>query len=57
MKKRWILPGLLVAACAFVASGAADPGHGQGKGHTKGKHGKLGPYDVVTDDHGSCSNA
>ncbi len=57
MKKRWILPGLLVAACAFVASGAADPGHGQGKGHLKGKHGKFGPYAVTTDDHGSCSNA
>jgi hypothetical protein len=56
MQKRWILPGLLVAAFAFAATGLADPGHGQGKGPTKGKHGKLGPYDVVTDDHGSCSN-
>ena len=52
MKKRWILPGLLVAAFALAATGLADPGHGHGKGH--GKHGKFGPYDVVTDDHGSC---
>jgi len=57
MKKRWILPGLLVAACAFAASGAADPGHGHGNGHFKGKHGKFGPYDVVTDDGGTCGNA
>ena len=55
MKKRWILPGLLVAAFALAATGLADPGHGHGKGH--GKHGKFGPYDVVTDDHGSCGNA
>jgi hypothetical protein len=55
MKKRWILPGLLVAAFAFAASGAADPGPGHGTGH--GKHGKFGPYNVVTDDHGSCGNA
>ena len=55
MKKRWILPGLLVAAFALAATGLADPGHGNGKGH--GKHGKFGPYDVVTDDHGSCGNA
>jgi hypothetical protein len=55
MRKRWILPALLVGACAFAASGLADPGHGHGKGH--GKHSKLGPYDVVTDDHGSCGNA
>jgi hypothetical protein len=54
MKKRWILPGLLVAAFALAATGLADPGHGKGKG--KGKHGKFGPYDVVTDDHGSCGN-
>ena len=57
MTKRWILPGLLVAAFAFAASGAADPGHGHGPGTGHGKHGKFGPYDVVTDDHGSCSNA
>ena len=54
MQKRWILPGLLVAAFAFAATGLADPGDGQGTGPTKGKHGKLGPYDVVTDDPGSC---
>jgi hypothetical protein len=55
MKKRLIVPGLLLAALAFAATGLADPGHGHGNGH--GKHGKFGPYDVVTDDHGSCSNA
>ena len=55
MKKRLIVPGLLVAAFAFAATGLADPGHGNGNGH--GKHGKFGPYDVVTDDHGSCGNA
>jgi hypothetical protein len=55
MKKRWILPGLLVAAFALAATGLADPGHGKGKGKGKG-HGKFGPYDVVTDDHGSCGN-
>ncbi|MDQ2980894.1 MAG: hypothetical protein M3R26_01025 [Actinomycetota bacterium] len=56
MKKRWILPGLLVAAFALAATGLADPGHGHGHGHGKKKN-KFGPYDVVTDDHGSCSNA
>jgi hypothetical protein len=60
MKKRWILPGLLVAAFAIAATGLADPGHGKGKGsgHGKGKGltSKFGPYDVVTDDHGSCGN-
>jgi hypothetical protein len=56
MKKRWILPGLLVAAFALAASGLADPGHGKGHGNGKGKQGKFGPYDVVTDDHGSCGN-
>src|SRR5690349_25168702 len=55
MKKRWIIPGLIVAALALAASGLADPGHGKGKG--KSHHGKFGPYDVVTDDHGSCGNA
>jgi len=54
MKKRWILPGLLVAAFALAATGLADPGHGHGTGH--GKHGKFGPYDVVTDDNGTCQN-
>src|SRR4051794_12406549 len=53
MKKRWILPGLLVAAFALAATGLADPGPGPGHG----KHGKFGPYDVVTDDHGSCGQA
>ena len=48
MKKRWILPGLLVAAFALAATGLADPGHGK---NTKKK---FGPYDVVTDDNGSC---
>jgi hypothetical protein len=61
MKKRWILPGLLVAAFALAATGlASGNGHGKGKdpGHGHGKHQKkFGPYDVVTDDHGSCSNA
>ena len=72
MKKRWIVPGLLVAAFALAATGLADPGHGKGKGQGHGKdhaksqgkgHGKgkgqtmkFGPYDVVTDDHGSCGN-
>ena len=55
MRKRWILPGLLVAAFALAATGLADPGHGKGTGH--GKQGKFGPYDVVTDDHGSCGQA
>ena len=55
MKKRWILPGLLVAAFALAATGLADPGHGHGTGH--GKHGKFGPYTVVTDDNGTCQNA
>ena len=54
MQKRWILPGLLLAAFALATVGLADPGHGKGQG--KGKKGKFGPYDVVTDDHGSCGN-
>src|SRR6186997_2015772 len=71
MKKRWIVPGLLVAAFALAATGFADPGHGkgkgqghgkdhaksQGKGKGKGQKMKFGPYAVVTDDHGSCGNA
>ena len=56
MKKRWIVPGLLVAAFALAATGLADPGHGKGKGQGHGKKSKFGPYDVVTDDHGSCGN-
>src|SRR4029079_7203174 len=55
MKKRWILPGLLVAAFALAATGLADPGHGNGPGN--GKHGKFSPYAVVSDAHGSCGNA
>jgi hypothetical protein len=58
MRKRWILPGLLVAALALAASAAAHPGHRHGHHHHhKGKHGKFGPYDVVTDDNGTCGNA
>jgi hypothetical protein len=49
MKKRWILPGLLAAAFVLAATGLAGPGHGQTKT-------KFGPYDVVTDDHGTCRN-
>jgi hypothetical protein len=54
MRKRWILPALLVGACAFAASGLADPGHGHGNGH--GKHGQFGPYALVDNDNGSCAN-
>ena len=50
MQKRWIIPGLLVAAFALAASGLASPGHGKPAK-------KFGPYAVVTDDHGSCGNA
>src|SRR4051794_18147775 len=50
MKTSWILPGLLVAAFAFAATGLADSGQGHG-------HGKFGPYVVVTDGHGSCGPA
>jgi hypothetical protein len=57
MKKRWILPGLLVAALALATTGLADPGHGKGKGQGHGKKSTFGPYDVVTDDHGTCGNA
>jgi hypothetical protein len=49
MQKRWIIPGLLAAALALAAAGAASPGHGK-------PHKKFGPYSVVTDDHGSCGN-
>ena len=52
MQKRWIVPGLLAAAFAFAATGLANNGHGHGH-----NGGKFGPYGVVTDDHGSCSNA
>jgi len=73
MKKRWMVPGLLVGALAFAAAGIAGDGHGKRHGDDHGKfqghhHGKghghghghfkvFGPYDVVTDDHGSCGNA
>jgi hypothetical protein len=53
MQKRWIIPGLLAAAFALAATGLAATGKGHGTGHGK----KFGPYDVVTDDHGSCGNA
>ncbi len=53
MKKRWIVPGLLVGVFALAAAGLASGGPSQGFGK---KH-KFGPYDVVTDDHGSCGNA
>jgi hypothetical protein len=56
MKKRWILPGLLVAAFALAATGLATPGNGKGKGQGHGKKSKFGPYDVVTDDNGTCEN-
>ena len=51
MQKRWIIPGLLAAAFALAAKGLAATGHGTGHGK------KFGPYDVATDDHGSCGNA
>jgi hypothetical protein len=51
MQKRWIIPGLLAAAFAFAATGAANNGHGSP--HSL----KFGPYTVVTDDHGSCGQA
>jgi hypothetical protein len=51
MRKRWIIPGLLAATFAFAATGLANDGHGPGKPPNK-----FGPYDVVTDDHGSCGN-
>jgi hypothetical protein len=54
MKKRWILPGLVAAAFALATTGVANSGHGQGHGKKKTK---FGPYDVVTDDHGSCGPA
>ncbi|HJW66400.1 MAG TPA: hypothetical protein VJ419_01340, partial [Gaiellaceae bacterium] len=57
MTKRLILPALLLAALALAATAAAGSGQGKGKGKGHGQHGKFGPYDVVTDDHGSCSNA
>jgi hypothetical protein len=52
MQKRWIVPGLLAAAFALAATGLASNG-----GHGNPHNGKFGPYNVVTDDHGSCGNA
>ena len=49
MRKRWIIPGLLATAFAFAATGLANNGHERGNN-------RFGPYDVVTDDHGSCGN-
>ena len=37
MQKRWIIPGLLVAAFALAASGLASPGHAKPAK-------KFGPY-------------
>jgi hypothetical protein len=48
MRNRCILAGLLVAVLALAAAGLATPGNGKTR---------FGPYDVVTDDHGSCRNA
>lgn len=53
MRKRWIILGLLTGALALAATGTANNGRGHG-GHPNGK---FGPYDVTTDDHGSCGNA
>jgi hypothetical protein len=57
MKKRLFLFGLLAGALTLVATAAAHPGRGHVKSH--GHHGKttkMGPYDVVTTDGGSCGN-
>src|SRR3954471_948636 len=51
MRKSWMILGLLVGALVFVTGGLANNGHGHGNSHHK-----FGPYDVVTDDHGSCGN-
>jgi hypothetical protein len=49
--KRWLtLPVLLVAALAFAAMGAADPGHGN-KNKPNAKGGKF-TFNVTTTDHG-----
>jgi len=52
MRKRWIIPGLLAAAFSLAATGLANNGHGNGRGHSY----KFGPYDVASDDNGSCGN-
>ena len=51
MRKSWMILGLLAGALVFVTGGLANNGHGHGNSHHK-----FGPYDVVTDDHGSCGN-
>jgi hypothetical protein len=51
MRRSWIILGLLTGALAFAATGLANNGHGNPH------NGKFGPYNVVTDDHGSCGNA
>ena len=50
MKKRWLLCGVLAVAASSAASSLASPGEGASEPT------KLGPYAVVTDDHGSCGN-
>ncbi len=52
MRKNWILPGLLAGALALAATGLAA-GQNNGHGHGKKKN-KFGPYNVATDDNGSC---
>ncbi len=57
MRKRWILPGLLLAALMLAATGVAGNGKGKGPSHPHGKkHNVFGPYDVVVTDQGSCGN-
>jgi hypothetical protein len=53
MRKSWMILGLLAGALVFVTGGLANNGHGHGHGNS---HNKFGPYDVVNDDNGSCSN-
>jgi hypothetical protein len=50
MRKSVIILGLLAGALAFAATGLANTGHGSPH------NGKFGPYTVVNDDDGSCSN-
>jgi hypothetical protein len=50
MQKRWpssLAPVLVLAAVAFATPAA---------GSSSGAPTKFGPYDVATDDHGSCGN-
>ena len=53
MKRLIALTTLLVAALAFAASGAADPGHGK-KGKGEPANGKLGPFQMTRTDGSSC---